>query len=172
MGNIMRPRVPICINFAQATIVQIGIMTCVFALFVGLFIYCSSNCTHGYTEAGASERSHGPLWTGRGVEEFGVMTSMKLGMPINYAGDFRETMDNLADFEKAGVARVTVPEAYSFDAVSQLGYIAAKTEKMELQTGILPMFSRTPSNLAMTAAGMDYISGGRFILGIGRRGRR
>ena len=170
MGNIMRPRVPICINFAQATIVQIGIMTCVFALFVGLFIYCSSNCTHGYTEAGASERSHGPLWTGRGVEEFGVMTSMKLGMPINYAGDFRETMDNLADFEKAGVARVTVPEAYSFDAVSQLGYIAAKTEKMELQTGILPMFSRTPSNLAMTAAGMDYISGGRFILGIGASG--
>ncbi|WP_420712864.1 LLM class F420-dependent oxidoreductase [Gordonia sp. MP11Mi] len=95
---------------------------------------------------------------------------MKLGMPINYAGDFRETIDNLRDFESVGVRRVTVPEAYSFDAVSQLGYIAARTETMELQTGILPMYSRTPTNLAMTAAGMDYISGGRFILGIGASG--
>ncbi|MYR08563.1 LLM class F420-dependent oxidoreductase [Gordonia sp. SID5947] len=95
---------------------------------------------------------------------------MTLGMPINYAGDFRETINNLADFESVGVDRVAVPEAYSFDAVSQLGYIAAKTERMQLQTAILPMFSRTPSNLAMTAAGLDYISGGRAILGIGASG--
>ena len=72
-------------------------------------------------------------------------SAIKLGMPINYAGDFRETIDNLVDFESAGVARIAVPEAYSFDAVSQLGYIAARTEKMELQSGILPMYSRTPS---------------------------
>ncbi|MGK2316613.1 LLM class F420-dependent oxidoreductase [Gordonia rhizosphera] len=98
------------------------------------------------------------------------MTSMTLGMPINYAGDFLETINNLADFESVGVERVSVPEAYSFDAVSQLGYIAAKTEKMELQTAILPMYSRTPSNLAMTAAGLDYISGGRCVLGIGASG--
>ena len=98
------------------------------------------------------------------------MTAMKLGMPINYAGDFRETINNLVDYEAVGVERITVPEAYSFDAVSQLGYIAAKTERMELQTGILPMYSRTPTNLAMTAAGMDYISGGRFVLGIGASG--
>ena len=96
--------------------------------------------------------------------------TLKLGMPINYAGDFRETIDNLRDFESAGVQRVTVPEAYSFDAVSQLGYIAARTETMELQTGILPMYSRTPTNLAMTAAGLDYISGGRCVLGIGASG--
>ncbi|MFT4124636.1 MAG: LLM class F420-dependent oxidoreductase [Gordonia sp. (in: high G+C Gram-positive bacteria)] len=98
------------------------------------------------------------------------MTSLKLGMPINYAGDFRETIDNLADYERAGVARVAVAEAYSFDAVSQLGYLAAKTETMELQSAILPMYSRTPSNLAMTAAGLDYVSSGRFILGIGASG--
>lgn len=98
------------------------------------------------------------------------MTPIKLGMPINYAGDFRETIDNLRDFEAAGVQRIAVPEAYSFDAVSQLGYIAARTEKMELQSAILPMYSRTPSNLAMTAAGLDYISNGRFVLGIGASG--
>nr|WP_026917381.1 LLM class F420-dependent oxidoreductase [Gordonia shandongensis] len=96
--------------------------------------------------------------------------TMTLGMPINYAGDFRETIDHLRDFESVGVARVAVPEAYSFDAVSQLGYIAARTESMELQTGILPMYSRTPTNLAMTAAGLDYISGGRAVLGIGASG--
>ncbi|MCF8604746.1 LLM class F420-dependent oxidoreductase [Gordonia sp. HY442] len=96
--------------------------------------------------------------------------TMKLGMPINYAGDFRETIENLRDFEAVGVRRVAVPEAYSFDAVSQLGYIAARTETMELQSAILPMYTRTPTNLAMTAAGMDYISGGRFILGIGASG--
>ncbi|GAA3699873.1 LLM class F420-dependent oxidoreductase [Gordonia hankookensis] len=99
-----------------------------------------------------------------------MTAAMTLGMPINYAGDFRETINNLADFESVGVDRIAVPEAYSFDAVSQLGYIAAKTERMELQTAILPMYSRTPSNLAMTAAGLDYISGGRAILGIGASG--
>lgn len=98
------------------------------------------------------------------------MTPMTLGMPINYAGDFRETIENLRDFEGVGVRRVAVPEAYSFDAVSQLGYIAARTDTMELQTGILPMYSRTPTNLAMTAAGLDYISGGRAVLGIGASG--
>lgn len=98
------------------------------------------------------------------------MASITLGMPINYAGDFRETIDNLADFEGAGVARVAVAEAYSFDAVSQLGYIAARTTTMELQSGILPMYSRTPTNLAMTAAGLDYVSDGRFVLGIGASG--
>ncbi len=98
------------------------------------------------------------------------LMTMKLGMPINYAGDFRETIDNLGDYEAVGVRRVAVPEAYTFDAVSQLGYIAARTETMELQTAILPMYSRTPTNLAMTAAGLDYISGGRAILGIGASG--
>ncbi|ORM32815.1 LLM class F420-dependent oxidoreductase [Williamsia sp. 1135] len=95
---------------------------------------------------------------------------MKIGMAINYAGDFAETINNLVDFENVGLDRITVPEAYSFDAVSQLGYIAAKTSKLELATGILPMYSRTPTNLAMTAAGLDYISGGRFVLGIGASG--
>ena len=41
---------------------------------------------------------------------------MKLGMRINYAGDFRETVAKLADFEAAGLDRVIVPEVYDFDA--------------------------------------------------------
>jgi F420-dependent oxidoreductase-like protein len=95
---------------------------------------------------------------------------MKLGMRINYAGDFRETVAKLADFEDAGVDRVIVPEVYGFDAVSQMGYIAAKTTRIELAFGILPMYTRTPTTLAMTAAGIDYVSEGRCVLGIGASG--
>jgi hypothetical protein len=48
-------------------------------------------------------------------------------MPITYAADFRETIANLRDFEAVGLDRVMVPEAYGFDAVSQMGYAAAMT---------------------------------------------
>lgn len=95
---------------------------------------------------------------------------MKIGMPITYAGDFRETIVNLRDFESVGLDRVMVPEAYGFDSVTQLGFAAATTERMELAFGILPMFSRTPTNLAMTAAGLDYVSNGRCVLGLGASG--
>ena len=61
-------------------------------------------------------------------------------------------------------------EAYSFDAISQLGYLAARTSRIELGTGVLPIYTRTPTLLAMTAAGLDYVSDGRFRLGIGTSG--
>jgi F420-dependent oxidoreductase-like protein len=95
---------------------------------------------------------------------------MRVGMSLNYAGGFAETVVELADFERAGLAIVFVPEAYSFDAVSQLGYMAAKTQRLELASGILQLYSRTPALTAMTAAGLDYVSGGRFTLGIGASG--
>ncbi|HYZ52353.1 MAG TPA: LLM class F420-dependent oxidoreductase [Streptosporangiaceae bacterium] len=95
---------------------------------------------------------------------------MRVGMSLNYAGGFAETVTELADYEKAGLGIVFVPEAYSFDAVSQLGYIAAKTERLQIASGILQIYSRTPALTAMTAAGLDYVSGGRFTLGIGASG--
>ena len=95
---------------------------------------------------------------------------MRVGMSINYAGGFAETVTELADYEKAGLGIVFVPEAYSFDAVSQLGYIAARTERLQIASGILQLYSRTPALTAMTAAGLDYVSGGRFTLGIGASG--
>src|SRR5450755_3279892 len=95
---------------------------------------------------------------------------MRIGMALNYAGGFAETAAELADYEKAGLDIVFVPEAYSFDAVSQLGYIAAKTERMQIASGILQLYSRTPTLTAMTAAGLDYVSDGRFVLGIGASG--
>jgi F420-dependent oxidoreductase-like protein len=91
-------------------------------------------------------------------------------MFLSYAGGFAETVAELSDFERAGVDIVFVPEAYSFDAVSQLGFIAARTERMQIASGILPLYSRTPALLAMTAAGLDHVSGGRFTLGLGASG--
>ncbi|MBX6391353.1 MAG: LLM class F420-dependent oxidoreductase [Frankia sp.] len=95
---------------------------------------------------------------------------MRIGMPLNYAGGFTETVAELGDYERAGLDIVFVPEAYSFDAVSQLGFLAARTERLELASGILPIYSRTPALTAMTAAGLDHVSGGRFTLGIGASG--
>src|ERR1700678_825418 len=95
---------------------------------------------------------------------------MRIGMGLNYAGGFAETVAELADYEKAGLDIVFVPEAYSYDAVSQLGYLAAKTERLQLASGILQIYTRTPTLTAMTAAGLDYVSGGRFVLGIGASG--
>ena len=95
---------------------------------------------------------------------------MRIGMALKYSGGFKETVEELADYEKAGLDIVFVAEAYSFDAVSQLGYVAAKTERLQIASGILPIYSRTPTLLAMTAAGLDYVSEGRFTLGIGASG--
>ncbi|GAA3699765.1 LLM class F420-dependent oxidoreductase [Nonomuraea antimicrobica] len=95
---------------------------------------------------------------------------MRIGMALNYSGGFKESVEELADYEKAGLDIVFVPEAYSFDAVSQMGYIAAKTGRLEIASGILPIYSRTPALLAMTAAGLDYVSDGRFTLGLGASG--
>jgi F420-dependent oxidoreductase-like protein len=95
---------------------------------------------------------------------------MRTGIFLSYAGGFRETVSHVVELEKQGVNIVLVAEAYSFDAVSQLGYLAAVTSTIELGTGVVPIYTRTPALLAMTAAGLDYVSDGRFRLGIGTSG--
>ncbi|MEU6609269.1 LLM class F420-dependent oxidoreductase [Streptomyces shenzhenensis] len=96
---------------------------------------------------------------------------MRIAMALPYAGSaFRETAARLVDYERAGVDRVTVREAYGWDAVSQLGYLAAVTERMEIASGVIPLPTRTPTLIAMTAAGLDHVSGGRFVLGLGASG--
>ncbi len=95
---------------------------------------------------------------------------MKLSMAIHYTGGFKEAVERVVDLEKAGLDQVWVAEAYSFDAISQVGYLAARTEKVEIGTGIVNVYSRTPALMAMTAAGCDYVSDGRFILGLGASG--
>ena len=95
---------------------------------------------------------------------------MRISTQLTYAGDVRAAADQAVALEKAGLDLVWVAEAYGFDAVSLLGYLAARTDTVELGSGILPIYSRTPALLAQTAAGLDYVSGGRFVLGLGASG--
>jgi F420-dependent oxidoreductase-like protein len=95
---------------------------------------------------------------------------MRTGIFLNYAGGFLEAVDEVVELEKVGVDIALVAEAYSFDAISQLGFLAARTSRIELGSGVVPIYIRTPSLLAMTAAGLDYVSDGRFRLGIGTSG--
>jgi len=95
---------------------------------------------------------------------------MKLSMTINYGGGFKEAAQRVVELEKAGLDQVWVAEAYSNDAISQVGYLAAITDRVEIGTGIVNVFSRTAALMAMTAAGCDYVSDGRFILGLGASG--
>ena len=76
----------------------------------------------------------------------------------------------MAEFEKAGLDLVWVAEAYGLDGPSLMGYIAALTESVEIGSAILPIFTRTPTLIAMTAAGIDTLSDGRFHLGLGSSG--
>ena len=69
---------------------------------------------------------------------------MRTGIFLPYAGGFKESVDQVVALEKAGVGIVLVPEAYSFDAVSQTGYLAAKTSTIQLGFGVVPIYSRTP----------------------------
>ncbi|BBY32897.1 LLM class F420-dependent oxidoreductase [Mycolicibacter minnesotensis] len=95
---------------------------------------------------------------------------MRIGTQLAYAGGFKDAVSQVVELEKIGIDVVAVAEAYSFDAISQLGYLAAKTSRVELLTGVLPIYTRTPALLAMTAAGLDYVSDGRFTLGLGTSG--
>jgi F420-dependent oxidoreductase-like protein len=95
---------------------------------------------------------------------------VRIGIQASYSGGFQETAAEIRDLESAGLDLAMVAEVYTFDAVSQLGYLAAVTERVELMSAILPIYSRTPTLTAMTAAGLDFVSGGRFTLGLGASG--
>lgn len=69
--------------------------------------------------------------------------------------------------EQRGYEAVWVPEGGGRDALTQLAVFATATKSLRLGSGILPVFSRTPTVTAMSAAGLDLISNHRFILGLG-----
>jgi len=95
---------------------------------------------------------------------------MQLSMQLNYAGGFKESARTVAEYERAGLDLVWIAEAYGFDGVSLMGYVAALTERVQIGSGILPIYTRTPTLLAMTAAGVDALSDGRCVLGLGASG--
>ena len=95
---------------------------------------------------------------------------MQISMQLSYSGGFKDAADTVAGLEKAGLDLVWIAEAYGFDGPSLMGYLAAKTETVQIASGILPIYTRTPTLLAMTAAGVDALSDGRCQLGLGASG--
>jgi F420-dependent oxidoreductase-like protein len=98
---------------------------------------------------------------------------MKLGLSLGYAPPGTNPADLfplVQEAERLGFDSVWVAEAWGTDAVSVLGWLAAKTERIKLGSAIMQIPGRTPSNTAMTAATLDLLSGGRFLLGLGTSG--
>lgn len=95
---------------------------------------------------------------------------MKLSSALMYAGNPRDAADQVSALEKAGLDTIWVAEAYGFDSPTLMGYLAAKTETIEIGAAILNVYSRTPGALLQTAAGLDNVSGGRAIIGLGASG--
>ena len=98
---------------------------------------------------------------------------MKLGVNIAYWGlglTADEQLNIVKEAEALGYDSVWAAEAYGSDAATVLGWLAAGTEKIKLGSAIFQMPGRSPAMTAMTAATLDQISDGRFLLGIGSSG--
>jgi F420-dependent oxidoreductase-like protein len=95
---------------------------------------------------------------------------MKISTTIGFSGDPQQLAKQARDLESAGVDLIWGAEIYGYDLISTLGFIAGQTERVKLMTGIIPLYSRSPALIAQTAATLDALSGGRFILGLGSSG--
>ena len=95
---------------------------------------------------------------------------MKISTMLMYDGNPRTAADQVVALEEGGLDTVWVAEAYGFDSPTLMGYLAAKTERVEIGSAILNIYSRTPGALLQTATGLDNVSGGRALLGLGASG--
>jgi F420-dependent oxidoreductase-like protein len=97
---------------------------------------------------------------------------MKLGLSIGYSrAQLDVPVELVQRAEQLGYDSVWTAEAYGSDAVTPLAFLAAKTQRIKLGTGIMQLAARTPANAAMSAATVDAMAGGgRFIAGLGVSG--
>jgi F420-dependent oxidoreductase-like protein len=99
---------------------------------------------------------------------------VKLGLTIPYTDDVppEVTRTYIQTADRLGYDTIWIAEAYGWDAFTILTDIACHTERIKLGTGIVNVFSRTPALLAQSAASLDRLSGGRFVLGLGTSGHQ
>ncbi|HKP87333.1 MAG TPA: LLM class F420-dependent oxidoreductase [Blastocatellia bacterium] len=96
---------------------------------------------------------------------------MKLGLNFGYWGSGPSNNIAMAqEAERLGYDSLWTAEAWGSDAVTPLVWLAAKTERIKVGTAIMQMPARTPAMTAMTAATVDLLTGGRFLLGLGASG--
>lgn len=86
--------------------------------------------------------------------------------------DSKELIECVRAADDCGYDSFWMPETWERDAFSILAELATRTRRIHLATGIVNIFSRSPALLAMSAATLDEISGGRFRLGLGTSGAR
>jgi F420-dependent oxidoreductase-like protein len=98
---------------------------------------------------------------------------MRLGFYMGYAPPGTSPLELIGlaqEAERLGYASAWAAEAWGTDCVSVLAWLGATTTTIELGSGIMQIPGRTPANTAMTAATLDLLSGGRFLLGLGTSG--
>jgi F420-dependent oxidoreductase-like protein len=96
---------------------------------------------------------------------------MRLGLNVGYWGaGLRGNTELVEEADRLGYHSVWAAEAYGSDVVSVLAWFGARTQRIKLGSGIMQMPARTPAMTAMTAATLDELSGGRFLLGLGLSG--
>jgi len=96
---------------------------------------------------------------------------MRLGLNFGYwSSGPSDNVKVAQEAERLGYHSLWTAEAYGSDAVSPLVWLAAKTERINVGTAIMQMPARSPAMTAMTAATIDLLTGGRFLLGIGASG--
>ncbi len=99
----------------------------------------------------------------------------RLAVTVGFGGSPEQTKEAIKRIqiaEEVGVEAVFTAETWGRDQFSFLTQIALNTSKIKLGTGIAPVFGRSPGVLAMTAATLDELSGGRVVLGLGTSGAR
>jgi F420-dependent oxidoreductase-like protein len=84
---------------------------------------------------------------------------------------WRQIRESAVLAEELGYSCLTMGESWGEDAFTSLAQLAAVTSRIRIGTSIVPVFARSPANLAMTALNMDRMSEGRFFLGLGTSGR-
>src|SRR5687767_6295374 len=97
---------------------------------------------------------------------------MRLGLNLGYFGAAApsDTIPFVQHAESLGYHSAWTAEAYGSDSIVPLTWTAAHTTTLNVGTAIMQMPARTPANTAMTAATLDMLSGGRFLLGLGLSG--
>lgn len=96
---------------------------------------------------------------------------MRLALSLNYSGaTLSIDMERILEAERLGYDSVWSAEAYGSDAVTVAAWIAARTTRLSVGTGIMQIAGRTPAATAMTAMTLDALSEGRFRLGLGVSG--
>ncbi len=96
---------------------------------------------------------------------------MKLAINFSPSNeDWEGAVTYAVEAERLGVDMAWSPEFWGYDAATPLAYLAAKTARIRLGTGIMQIGARTPAMTAMTAMTLASLSGDRFVLGLGVSG--